>query len=284
MKLVLDRSRRPTPRTHGIDVPDAVEAVFARALSVDPRERPRDAGAFWKALEQAVGESEALASSPQASAFIPDLVPVSRRVRPVDPGEAAGPRFDFDDTGARGPALDLDLPADEPLQRRSFTPSGGSPAPAVEAIPQLDFGGPPSVPVATTPRTPVAQASPAPVVSSPPMALTPFAVSQRPVPPGASHRPISLAAEQAPPLPLPAPVAMPRLSVPSSPPTLARRLAPGIAMAAGSVVLTLLDHVYASFSGEVFSIGPLRTTWIAALLLVGGLGLVAVRLVALRHD
>jgi hypothetical protein len=55
-------------------------------------------------------------------------------------------------------------------------------------------------------------------------------------------------------------------------------------MAAGSVVLTLLDRVYASVSGEVFSIGPLRTGWIAALLLVGGLGLVAMRLVAARQD
>jgi hypothetical protein len=77
---------------------------------------------------------------------------------------------------------------------------------------------------------------------------------------------------------------MPRRAVPSAPPTLARRLAPGIAMAVGSVVLTLLDHLYASVSGEVFAIGPLRTTWIAVLLLVGGVGLVAVRLVTLRQD
>jgi hypothetical protein len=102
------------------------------------------------------------------------------------------------------------------------------------------------------------------------MVMTPFAVSQRPSPTAAQ--------------PLPAPVAMPKREVASAPPTLARQLAPGIAMAAASVVLTLLDHVYASYSGEVFSIGPLRTTWIAALLLVGGLGLVAVRLVALRQD
>ena len=46
MKQVLDRARRPTPRTYGVVVPDAVEAVFARALAVDPRERPRDAGVF----------------------------------------------------------------------------------------------------------------------------------------------------------------------------------------------------------------------------------------------
>jgi hypothetical protein len=109
------------------------------------------------------------------------------------------------------------------------------------------------------------------------MAVTPFAVSQRPSP-VAPQRPSPTEGA------LPPPVAMPRAQVSSSPPTLARRLVPGIAMAAASVVLTLLDHVYASYSGEVFSLGPLRTTWIAALLLVGGLGLVAMRLVAARED
>ena len=276
MKQVLDRARRPTPRTHGVDVPDAVEAVFARALAVDPRERPRDAGAFWKALKQAVGEAEAIASSPHAAAFIPDLVPMSRAPRAVEKGEVASARFDFEDTGAQGLALDLDLPPDEPLQRRSFTPSGVPAAPAVaEAIPALDLAGPASGRISTTPRAPSAHTSGthalgAPVVSAPPMAMTPFAPSQRPSP--TEH------------VPLPAPVVMPKHAPPSAPPTLARRLFPGVAMAAGSVVLTLLDHVYASYSGEVFSLGPLRTTWIAALLLIGGLGLVAVRLVALRQD
>jgi hypothetical protein len=71
--------------------------------------------------------------------------------------------------------------------------------------------------------------------------------------------------------------------VPTAPPTLARRLAPGLALAAASVVLTLLDHLYAAMSGEVFSLGPFRTTWIAALLLAGGVALVAMRLAALRQ-
>ncbi len=283
MKQVLDRSRRPTPRTHGVNVPDAVESVFSRALAVDPRERPRDAWAFWKALRQAVGEAEAIASSPQAAAFIPDLVPMARGPRSIEPAAASSPRFDFDDSGAPGPSLDLDLSADEPLQRRSFTPPAGSPQPqrrsftpsGASAPPPaeslaLDLGGPPSGRISTTPRTP--QASPPPVVSAPPSALTPLAFSQRPAQQGAESAP------------MPAPVAMPKRTVPSAPPTLARRLAPGVAMAAASVLLTLLDHVYASYSGELFSIGPLRTSWIAVLLLIGGIGLVAMRLVALRQD
>jgi serine/threonine-protein kinase len=279
MKQILDRSRRPTPRTHGAPVPDAVEAVFARALAVDPRERPRDAGAFWKALKQAVGEAEAIASSPHSSPVIPDLVPVSRPRRSVEPTEGAAPHFDFDDVST-GPSLDLDLSPDEPLQRRSFTPQGLSAAAAAAPAPVPAFASsPPSVPAASNPRTPPAAASlpPALVTTSNPAAFP--SISLEP-PSGRAPGPAQAPAAGS----LPAPISMPRRPVPSAPPTLARRLLPGIAMAAASVLLTLLDHVYASFSGEVFSIGPLRTTWIAVLLLVGGVGLVAVRLVAIKQD
>jgi serine/threonine protein kinase len=47
---VFDPQRRPTPRARGALVPDAVEAVLARALSVDPRGRPADAGELWAEL------------------------------------------------------------------------------------------------------------------------------------------------------------------------------------------------------------------------------------------
>ena len=268
MKQVLDRARRPTPRTHGVVVPDAVEAVFARALAVDPRERPRDAGVFWKALREAVGEAEASASSTQATAFIPDLVPVSRPRPAAEQSTGAGPQFDFDEVEI-GPSLDLDLPPDEPLQRRSFTPSGLAATPVATSYERIS--APPGS-IATPPRAPAVVPAflpsvPAPMVSSaPPKGSLPSG-------------PADPAKPQ-----LPAPVVMPRPSIPSAPPTLARRLAPGVAMAAASVVLTALDHIYASMSGEVFSIGPLRTPWIAALLLAAGVGLVALRLVSPREE
>jgi serine/threonine protein kinase len=50
----LDRANRPTPRRLGLAVGDEVEGVFARALSVDPRERPRDAGELWGMLKHAM--------------------------------------------------------------------------------------------------------------------------------------------------------------------------------------------------------------------------------------
>jgi hypothetical protein len=55
MGTTLDPRRRPTPRNEGIAVSDGAEAVFLRALAVDPRERYQDAGHFWDALVAEVG-------------------------------------------------------------------------------------------------------------------------------------------------------------------------------------------------------------------------------------
>ncbi len=49
--------RRPTPRTYGATVSDAVEQVFARAVAVPPAERYQTAGEFWNALRSAIGLS-----------------------------------------------------------------------------------------------------------------------------------------------------------------------------------------------------------------------------------
>ena len=48
--LALDPKRRPTPRTQGIDLPEAIEAVFERALALEPGARQAHAGLFWDEL------------------------------------------------------------------------------------------------------------------------------------------------------------------------------------------------------------------------------------------
>lgn len=48
-------TRRPTPRTLGVDVSDAVESVFEKALAINPHDRYARAREFWSALEQAYG-------------------------------------------------------------------------------------------------------------------------------------------------------------------------------------------------------------------------------------
>ncbi|AKV03114.1 Adenylate cyclase [Labilithrix luteola] len=58
-----DPQRRPTPRTLGVTISDALEAVFLRAVAVRIEERFQTAGDFWTALRVAV------AGQPVSAAF-----------------------------------------------------------------------------------------------------------------------------------------------------------------------------------------------------------------------
>ncbi|HYP99207.1 MAG TPA: serine/threonine-protein kinase [Polyangiaceae bacterium] len=59
-----DPARRPTPRAHGVELGDAVEAVFATALAVDPKDRYTNAGEFWDALLAAAAKGNIPISLP----------------------------------------------------------------------------------------------------------------------------------------------------------------------------------------------------------------------------
>jgi serine/threonine protein kinase len=50
MAACLNEKQRPTPRTLGLELASEVEAVFERALAIDPSQRFPDAGAFWSSL------------------------------------------------------------------------------------------------------------------------------------------------------------------------------------------------------------------------------------------
>jgi formylglycine-generating enzyme required for sulfatase activity len=49
----IDPARRPTPRTLGVLVDDALEQVLAKALAVKPEDRYQSADAFWRAVSEA---------------------------------------------------------------------------------------------------------------------------------------------------------------------------------------------------------------------------------------
>jgi eukaryotic-like serine/threonine-protein kinase len=55
--MAADPMMRPTARSRGANVPDAVEKVLTKALAVEPKHRYPDCGAFWDALVAAVAES-----------------------------------------------------------------------------------------------------------------------------------------------------------------------------------------------------------------------------------
>jgi eukaryotic-like serine/threonine-protein kinase len=57
MAACLDPDHRPTPLAHGLELPSKVEAVFARALALDPSDRFPDARTFWSNLCEAASWS-----------------------------------------------------------------------------------------------------------------------------------------------------------------------------------------------------------------------------------
>jgi hypothetical protein len=225
--------------------------------------------------------------------LIPDLVPLPRKAsRPELPAVRASVDLDFDDAGeqAHG-SLDLDLPPDEPIPRRSLAPS--NPSLHVETLPlaEAPLSAPsPSVPKpASAPRPNVPQSAlDAPtgprLTSGPPTALS--VPSLAPVSPRPGLRAEAQAAHadgtkagSAPPLRTQPEHAGPFRQRPLERPLLLR-LVPGAALVAASVLLTVLDRVYAAATGEVFSLGPLHTSWLTVALLLGGLGWCARELLA----
>ncbi|HEY3496804.1 MAG TPA: SUMF1/EgtB/PvdO family nonheme iron enzyme [Polyangiaceae bacterium] len=86
-------NRRPTPRAFGVEVSDAVEAVFQKALAVNPHERYARAAEFWTALSEALGfapdagQAGALSRAPAVPRSVitapTELAPPSLLVRPT---------------------------------------------------------------------------------------------------------------------------------------------------------------------------------------------------------
>ncbi|MBN2191271.1 MAG: serine/threonine protein kinase [Polyangiaceae bacterium] len=90
MRATLDSARRPTPGALGVTVPPGVEAAFARALAVDPRQRFPDLGCFWRALGEGTPWKHPGTSILAASLGV--AAPVLRGTLPVgDPALAPVP-------------------------------------------------------------------------------------------------------------------------------------------------------------------------------------------------
>jgi serine/threonine-protein kinase len=60
MAQALDVHHRPTPKAEKVMLGDAVEAVFQKALAVDPKERYHSIGEFWGSLNKAVSGASAV--------------------------------------------------------------------------------------------------------------------------------------------------------------------------------------------------------------------------------
>jgi serine/threonine-protein kinase len=262
-----DPTRRPTPRNEGAHVSDEVEAVFTRALAVDPRERTQSIEAFWTALEAAVGtspsihETSAIVSLSMPSETPPSLPagaarPPDARVSPVARTVEA-PRTA---SGLHSAVRSASGPHSTP--RVSPAPdSGPRVSPVPTHTPRLAPAIPPRSPDVRPPQDDVELDAAPPTPAGP---AVPFELA---VAPRARQREEgTLAAEEA------APSRdfghlREQMSVPL------KLLLVGLTVSAG-------DWLYTSRTGELLAVGNVRPVWIAGPLVLIGLGLACWRLIA----
>jgi hypothetical protein len=260
MGTAIDPVRRPTLRTEGLSVSDAVEAVFVRALAVDPRQRQQDAAVFWSELVAAVGAGEPYGAQRAAPAAvqgggatppaIPDLeVMAAPAQKPQSLAQAPMSVMDMDEFGVeqQGLQLDLDLPEGEPVSLR---------------VPGAEPARPDSAEVDVSPVETAAEGA-APSEGD---AATAGAAPDEAERPATATELWERAVELA-------------RGVWDEDAPLGLQLFPGILLVALALVVTVADQLYAVATDEVFSVGPVRAGWFAGLLLIGGIGLVVYRIV-----
>jgi serine/threonine-protein kinase len=171
----LDASARPSPRALGLAVGDAVEDVFAQALSLDPRQRPSDAGDLWGRLKHAmqVDAADAADAAAPTQRRPPLEEPVPQTVRMPQRNAPIGQTLRIDGRRSAAPRSASEALANTPFP--SFAPPGLPRAPVRE-----DSGyGPPPQPlgpvaysgVVTTPMpmpAPAPSLAPAPALANAP--------------------------------------------------------------------------------------------------------------------
>jgi serine/threonine protein kinase len=143
-QAAVDPEKRPTPRSLGIEVTDPVEAVFARATKLDPRERWSTAGEMWQALVAAVSAKPKMTSRTLAFGVSPASPSVPRVPLPGAPRVPlpsssrvplpSSPRVPLPSGGRSG-----SQPGDAPATQRYSSPRASDPDLLTAA------SGPPSV-------------------------------------------------------------------------------------------------------------------------------------------
>jgi serine/threonine-protein kinase len=241
----IDPARRPTPRSLGVAVPDAVEAAFARALAVEPRERTRSITAFWSELETALGLTPSIGTS-EAKTAGPSLTGTSEPPPPPAPPSAAA-------RSAPGQGVP---PAPLSSASRVKRPEGEVPLP--RALPAD------------------AQAMPfelAGARSGPPSRPNPLVQPSGPRAGGAPMAP-----RAAVPIQLAAPPPFTQGTLASTPRErsmgdLRQQLRLPIVMVLAAIALTVGDTLYTRSTGELFAVASFRPMWVTAPLALIGVGL-----------
>ena len=85
-EATLDENKRPTPNRRGATLEPEVDALFARALAVEPKDRPEGLLNWWNELKAAaVGAAPSIRPPPPPAHPGPPSPPSSRVAHPVEP-------------------------------------------------------------------------------------------------------------------------------------------------------------------------------------------------------
>lgn len=256
MGSVIDPGRRPTPRNEGAPISNEVEAIFTKALAVDPKERYRDIKTFWTDLTRAAKGLPTNAAAPvrraPAAATVRDSVD---RTVPI----------------AESPATALADVPDLVLEARKPSAAPRPPKPLSSANPgraqrerepsRRNGAGASDVPNHLLGRTvdSFEDQIDRSHVPAPALVLDDDVAPVRTSPRARAPQPIATYVAVRPSLP-------PRLTDLQGP----------IKILLFAVALMAADFAYARYTGEVFQIGPVRTLWIAGpIALYGAVMLVA---------
>jgi eukaryotic-like serine/threonine-protein kinase len=140
LSACLDDQSRPTPRKLGVPTSDPVEAVFRKALAVNPTQRHRSMEAFWSDLEQTLGVTPTLSSSRQSMAGVPAVIPdiLGPGASPLAGAPLAGGGMAVHAGPAPEFAGDLDFSLDPAPSARPGQVAHAVAAPAVVVAPPVD--------------------------------------------------------------------------------------------------------------------------------------------------
>lgn len=271
MGTCLDKSRRPTPRAEGIDLGEAAEAIFRRALAVDPRERFTDIESMWTAFERAAEMplSFELERRRRARPTGAEELPVAGAAL-----EFAGLELEEEPASSKRPPrrIHSSVPPDVfdgelPITSgpRSFAPLGDSEAPAPTSVAEFELQ---EEPASGTPGSrssfdlDLGESVPSPAMSRPRAAITSGTWAQADLTRSGSFSSQSRSGQQA---ALPPSVKGGRDAAPpdDGPPGLMHQLRVPLILVGIGLVLTAIDVGLAKAMGGTLSLGPARLRWIA---------------------
>jgi serine/threonine-protein kinase len=277
LRTVIDPTRRPTPRSMGVAVTDAVEEVFERALTVNPQARFRHAGEFWNALLAARGEAarkdavrESVAAPvPQHVAAAPRRLARSGGHVIVSAGGAAPVLRQHDIPETAGPyagSIQLELD-DRPLASQTMAAAEPGSGEWARFRAPNHSSAPPAVGRAERSGISIGRSSYPPRLSGTDVRAS------LPVASGVRVRPAPAAARPARNVGGVDGVDAPGIALDLA----ALAKVPALLVLVG-VALTVANGAYADSSGQVLTLGPVRLAWLAGAAVLSGIGLALYRL------